>query len=111
MVRRLKMIRIDSTPFYDTVSTSTSKMQQNLAKNIKSEDTSKPKDPTQDILDKIEKLKKQLAEIEAKIQKLSSNPDELSKELLGALTTQSASINAQILALYQQLLSKGNVKA
>lgn len=104
-------MKIQNTDFYDKVFVNPDKMRQNSMKeSSKSKESKKPKDPVAEILDKIEKLKKQLSDLQARIAKLSSNKDEASKELVVQLNVRCGQINAQILALLEQLL-KGNVKA
>ncbi|ASM40504.1 hypothetical protein CSPB12327_02965 [Campylobacter sp. RM12327] len=104
-------MKIQNTHFYDNIFVNSDKIKQNSIKEgLKTEESVKPKDPIAEIWNKIEKLKKQLSNLQARIAKLSSNKDEASKELVAQLNVQCGQINAQILALFEQLL-KGNVKA
>lgn len=106
-----KFMRVDNTKFYGNAFAMTpSAKNQNSIKNSTKSDVSK-KDPLQEILDKIEKLKKQLADLNARIVTISSNSDEMSKELLAQLNAKAAQINAQIAALYEQIFKMCKIKA
>lgn len=103
-------MKVENASFHDKIFVNSDKIKQNpIKEGSKTEESKKPKDPTAEIWNKIEKLKKQLSNLQAMIAKLSSNKDEASKELVAQLDAQCGQINAQILALFEQLL-KGNVK-
>lgn len=105
-------MKVENTSFYENYSIMTQGIENDLKKESEgTKESSKQKDPTSDIWNKIEKLKKQLSDLQAKIAHLSSNTDDASRELLAQLNAQCGTINAQILALFEQLLSGKGIEA
>lgn len=105
-------MKVENTSFYENSSIITQEVKNDLTKHSEDvKESTRQKDSTADIWNKIEKLKKQLSNLQARIAQLSSNTDDASRELLAQLNAQCGTINAQILALFEQLLGGGGIEA